>query len=104
MSQHLTTSPSEPANRLAIRELIERLRALRRSSRCERPDVSLYSRYALRRVHERQGSEAFAGAVFQFSPLLSGAWLRIAVSIFPAATQGYPLEATVDRRALRSHT
>ena len=32
MSQHLTMSPGEAANRLAIRELIEALRALLRSS------------------------------------------------------------------------
>src|SRR5260370_29975434 len=40
------------------------LRALRRSSRCERSDVSLYHRHPLRGVHERQGSDALTGAAF----------------------------------------
>jgi hypothetical protein len=62
MSKHVTISPNEAADRLAIRESRRSLRILRRSPRYERPDVSIYSRYALRRVHEHQGSEAFAGA------------------------------------------
>ena len=61
MSQHLTISPSEAADRLAIRELVEAY-AHCADRRDAKGQMSLYRRHSLRGVHERQGSEAFAGA------------------------------------------
>ncbi len=52
---HLPERSREPPRHRRARRI---LRTQRRSSPCERPDVSVYSRYTLRRVHERQGSEA----------------------------------------------
>ena len=46
-------SPDEAADRLAIRELVRRLRALRRSPRRRRAEVALHRGHPLRRLHGR---------------------------------------------------
>jgi hypothetical protein len=62
MSKHVAISPEEAADRLAIRALVEGYAhcADRRDAKGQ-SDGSFYAGYALRRLHERQGSEALAG-------------------------------------------
>jgi hypothetical protein len=50
MSQHMTLSPNEAADRSGTHR---GLCTLRRSPRCEGPDVSLYPGHPFRGVHER---------------------------------------------------
>ena len=62
MSKHVAISPERSRGSPRHPGARRGLRTLRRSSRCERPDGSLHRRHPLRGVHERQGSEALAGA------------------------------------------
>src|SRR6266404_3522342 len=64
MSKHVTISPSEAADRLAIRELIEVYAHCADRRDAKGPDVSLHRGHPLRGVYERQRSDALAGAAF----------------------------------------
>ena len=58
MSKHVTISPAEAADRLAIRELVEAY-AHCADRRDAKGQMALFTdRHALRRVHGREGSEA----------------------------------------------
>src|SRR5215467_4381206 len=60
MSQHVTVSPEEAADRLAIRELVEAY-AHCADRRDAKGQMALFTEDPLRGVHERQGSNALTG-------------------------------------------
>ena len=51
MASHATISPGEAADRVAIRELVERLRRLRGPARRQGPDGPVHRRHPVPRVH-----------------------------------------------------
>ena len=59
--KHDTISPAEAADRVAIRELIECVRTLRRSSGRKGQMVLLHDGHAFCGLHERQGRDAING-------------------------------------------
>ena len=85
MSKHVTISPHEAADHLAIRELVSKPTYIAPIVAMRKARCLFYSRYAHRRIHERQGSEAFAGTA-----LARGAWTPT-LMCFRTCRTGLPL-------------
>src|SRR5580700_10100199 len=64
MSKHVSISPEEAADRLAIRELVEAYAHCADRRDAKGQNGSFYPRHSLSGVHERQGTDALTRVAF----------------------------------------